>query len=324
MTPRRVLGVALAMAAALAPGAGARAAAQPADPPLSVPPSALGPALKCPAVFAHAARDPVLLVHGTGLDAAESWSWNYARVLPEQGFDTCTVTLPDAALGDIQISAEYVVRAVEDIAARTRRRVDLITHSQGGMEGRWAVRWWPTVRSEVDDLIPLASPNHGIAAADLCADSGNCWPAVWQMRTGANFLRALNSVDETPGTVAFTDIYSRTDELVEPFSTVPLAGGANTANIAVQDICPRVVHHGGLLDDSVVHALVIDAMTHPGPADPSRIDRARACAATFMPGVSALDAVGGNATLYSTAAQAFAAHPGVAAEPPLASYARVP
>jgi triacylglycerol lipase len=190
------------------------------------------------------------------------------------------------------------------------------------MEGRWAVRWWPTVRREVDDLIPLASPNHGISAADLCADSGNCWPAVWQMRPGANFIRALNSMEETPGEVSFTDIYSLTDELVEPSSTVPLVGGANTANIAVQDVCPRVVHHGGLLDDSVVYALVIDAMTHRGPADPNRLDRVRVCTATFMPGVSAADAVEGNATLYSAAAQAFAQHPGVTAEPPLAPYAR--
>ena len=202
------------------------------------------------------------------------------------------------------------------------RRIAVITHSQGGMEGRWAVRWWPTVRREVADLIPLASPNHGIVGADLCGDSGNCWPAVWQMRSNANFIRALNSADETPGDVSYTDVYSLSDELVEPSSTVPLAGGANTANIAVQDVCPRVVHHGGLLDDSAVYALVVDAMTHAGPADPARIDRATVCAAPFMPGVTAADALEGNATLYADAAQAFSQHPGVTAEPPLAPYAQ--
>jgi hypothetical protein len=43
-----------------------------------------------------------------------------------------------------------------------------------------------------------------------------------------------------------------------------------------------------------------------------------------MPGASAADAIGGNAELCTAAAQAFAAHPGVTAEPPLAPYAAPP
>ena len=109
------------------------------------------------------------------------------------------MTLPDRALGDIQVSAEYVVYAIERIHAMTHRKLTVITHSQGGMEGRWAMRWWTAARDDTAELIDLASPNHGIYAADACVDSGNCWPAVWQMASGSHFLKALNSVSETPG-----------------------------------------------------------------------------------------------------------------------------
>ena len=186
------------------------------------------------------------------------------------------------------------------------------------MEARWAMRWWPATRAEVDDMILLGSPNHGIYAADACVASGNCWPAVWQMAEGAGFLKALNSGSETPGDVSYTDVYSLTDELVQPASTVPLSGGAN---VSVQSVCPgRYVHHAGLLEDAAVNALVMDALTHPGPADPARVPLST-CAQTLMPGVNSKDAAAGNATLYGSAAQAFAAHPGTASEPAPAPYA---
>ena len=293
-----------------------------ADPRLDVPAGALRAALQCPARFVHRDHEPVLLVHGTGLTADESWAWNYELALPRSGFDWCAVTLPDRELGDIQVSTEYVVYAIERMYALSHRKVAVITHSQGGMEGRWALRWWTRARAETGDLIDLASPNHGIYAANGCADSGNCWPAVWQMASGSHFLKALNSVSETPGAVSYTQIYSQTDELVEPSSTAPLTGAANTANVAIQSICPgRVVHHAGLLSDPVVWELVLDALTHPGPANPGRIDRG-ACLQATMPYVSAEDVALGTAFLYGRAVIAFNQHPGVKSEPPLKRYAR--
>jgi triacylglycerol lipase len=318
---RVVLRGALAVMAAVAI-CGAAAAPASADPPITVPRGALRAALQCPRAFSHRYHEPVLLVHGTGLNADESWAWNYELALPPSGFDWCAVTLPNRALGDIQVSAEYVVWAVERIHALTHRKVAIITHSQGGLEARWALRFWSRVRADTADLVDLASPNHGIYAADACADSGNCWPAVWQMASGSHFLKALNSVSETPGKVAYTQIYSQTDELVEPSSTVPLRGGASTANIAIQSICPgRVVHHAGLLSDAVAWELALDAITHRGPANPGRINPS-VCLETTMPYVNEADVLTGNAFLYSRAVLAFYQHPGVRHEPPLKPYAR--
>jgi triacylglycerol lipase len=313
---------ALALTVALAVGAGVGAATAAADPPIAVPRGALRAALQCPRTFVHSSHEPVLLVHGTGLNADESWAWNYELALPPSGFDWCAVTLPDRALGDIQVSSEYVAWAVERMHGLTHHKVAIITHSQGGMEGRWALRWWSRARRDTADLIDLASPNHGIYAANACASSGNCWPAVWQMASGSHFLRALNSRSETPGRVSYSQIYSQTDELVEPSTTAPLKGGANTGNVAIQSICPdRVVHHAGLLSDPVVWDLTLDALTHRGPASPGRIDRG-ACLEPAMPYVNEADVLTGNLFLYSRAGLAFYQHAGVSAEPALKPYAR--
>ncbi|MGH9062092.1 MAG: esterase/lipase family protein, partial [Acidimicrobiales bacterium] len=292
---------------------------------LTVPASVLATSVSCtsPAADANGHR-PILLVHGTGLTPAESWAWNYGAVLPRAGYPTCTVALPQAALGDMQLASEFVVYAVDMMAVRWRSRVDVIGHSQGGIEPRWALRWWPGLRLKVDDYIGLASPNHGIYAADACTDSGNCWPAVWQMAHGSHFLTALNHGLEAAGPTSYTNIYSQTDDLVQPAlvdPTAALSGGSNVANIAVQSVCPgRYVNHGGMLADAVVYALVIDAVTHLGPARRVRIPTS-VCAQAFMPGVPAVTAVTGNANVYTSAAQAFAAHVGVHQEPPLAPYA---
>jgi hypothetical protein len=96
------------------------------------------------------------------------------------------------------------VSPVGDIVARWGSSVDVVGHSQGGIEPRWALRWWPGMRSMVAHYIGLASPNHGIDAADVCAGSGNCGPAVWQMAQGSRLLAALNRGSEAPGPTSYT------------------------------------------------------------------------------------------------------------------------
>ena len=285
-------------------------------PALSVPEERLAASLTCPAEFSPW-RDPVLLVHGTATNSRDTWSQNYLHVLPAQGFSVCAVDLPDRALGDIQVAAEYVVHAVRAVAAASGRRVDVIGHSQGTLEMRWALRWWPDVARLVDDAISLAGPHHGASGADQFCLTGACAPAVHQMRPPARFLAALNSGDETPGEVGYTSIYSENDELVQPPGSAVLDGAVN---VLVQDLCPgRPVHHGGLLHDAAAFALVMDALTYPGPADPSRFDAA-ACSQPWMPGVN--EPVTGNVMLYGPAITAAILHEPVSQEPAVAPYAR--
>jgi triacylglycerol lipase len=304
----------------LAPLLAAVACTPAGDPPLSVPEGLLADALRCPSVFTHRAHQPVLLVHGTFATPEENWSWNYLNALPAAGYDVCTVRLPDRATGDIQVASEYVVYALRRIFERSGSKVDVLGHSQGGLEPRWAVRWWPSLRTKVDDLVTLGTPHHGTVVADQATPLG-APPAAWQMRTTARFIAALNSEDETPGPVSYTSLYTLADELVQPVVPTPTAALAGGRNVLVQDLCPgRVVDHVGLAYDAAVHDMVIDAFTHSGTASPSRFDE-RTCLRVAFDGVAPEPLLStGIAELQD--GSGFTGAPNASEEPPLKPYAQ--
>lgn len=219
----------------------------------------------------------VLLVHGTFTHGEEQWSWNYEPLLLERGFDVCIVTYPNRGLGDAQISAEYIVYAIDKIAD-SGRKVSIVGHSQGGLGPRWAVRWWPSLRDKIEDMVLLASPNHGLDFAQY-SGGGQPSPAVFfQFDANSNYIAALNSEDETPGNIDYTNIYTQYDEVVQPVEPVPTAaldwqqGNPRVANILIQDVCAnRFVEHASIgLTDRASFELVLDALAGPGPANPQR------------------------------------------------------
>jgi triacylglycerol lipase len=261
----------------------------PGEPPLETAQAALDAALHC-TPFTHPDKPPVLLVHGTFTAGFEQWDWTYLPLLATRGFDVCIVTYPDRGLGDMQVAAEYIVNALRSIHAASGRKVAMIGHSQGATMPRWALKWWPSAREAVDDFVMLAGPNHGITAGDLVRAVAarldvasfpvGVFPAAfYQFASGSQFVTTLNAGDETPGTISYTSIYSGLyDELIQPVSPVPTAAldwgqtQPNVNNILLQNICPgRFVDHATIgLTDRLTFELVLDAITHPGPANVTR------------------------------------------------------
>lgn len=280
-------GVVVGAVAALAALAIGGAQAQAADPPYSVDDAVLDASLDCPE-FAHPDREPVLLVHGTFTAGHEQFDWNYLQVLPGLGYDVCVVTYPDRGLGDQQVSAEYVAHAIITMHEATGRQVDLVGHSQGAAMPRWAVRFWPSARAALDDYVGIAGPHHGTDATPAGAVDGARMPeAFFQFSGDSRFLQILNAGDETPGEVDWTNLYTRFDELVqsvEPEPTAALDHGRDNprvANVLLQDVCPgRVVDHLTIgTTDRLAFDLVVDALSHDGPADPDRLDVGPDCSA---------------------------------------------
>ncbi|MEU1864063.1 esterase/lipase family protein [Streptomyces gardneri] len=305
---------AVVMVALLGPAQTASAADGPA---LSTPVATLDAALHCPATFAHPEREPVLLVHGTTTTYDETWGWGYTPALRADGYDVCGVDLPNRSMGDIQVASEYVVHAVDRIYAATGRKVDVIGHSQGNMELRWAAKWWPHVQAEIDDMILLANPGRGVTGGNLfCVLS--CAPALHQFSMGSNFLAALNRDDQTPGAISYTSVYSRTDEAIIPFTSAPMTGAKN---IALQDVCfGRVVTHFGLVYDSVTYLLVKDALSHSGTADPGRLPFGK-CLDVNLPGITVGEASTYSAVLAGNFSAEILNATKVATEPALKPYA---
>jgi hypothetical protein len=270
---------------------------------------------------------PVLLVPGTTLTARINFAWNYEPAFTRAGRAWCAVTVPDHGMADIQVAAEYVVHGIRTLHARAGRRVDVVGYSQGGMSPRWALKWWPDTRAMVDDLVSIDGSNHGTLDADgLCAFT--CAPSIWQQQSHSHLLQALNAGGETYAGISYSQVYSRTDEVVVPnlgpsASTALHTGSGSISNTAVQSICPLDVSEHLVMGtvDPVAYALALDALDHRGPAVAGRISRT-VCLHAFLPGVSAASAAYHLAVVGATAGDEVATYPHSATEPPLAAYVR--
>ncbi|MGB3439119.1 MAG: lipase [Actinophytocola sp.] len=287
-----------------------------ADPAYSVSTGTLAAALDCPASFTHTSHEPVLLVHGTTSTYSEAWGWNYADALTAAGFDVCGVDLPARAMNDIQVASEYVVYAIRHMYDQNDIKVDVIGHSQGNLEIRWAVKYWPSLQDQVDDAVLLASPNDGVTAGDLvCAFP--CAAAASQMTTSSNFLDALNDGDKTPGSVSYTSIYSSSDLLV------PSASAAldTATNIRLQDVCSgNIASHVGLVYEALPYLLSLDALTNTGTASPSRLPSNK-CSQVYAPTVTLLDVTLNVALIAANFAAQALLSTKVNSEPTLMAYA---
>jgi hypothetical protein len=289
------------------------ASGAPAGAPLTESRAALEQALVCRGQLKGAARAPVILVHGTGSTPEESFSFGYAHVLPKLGFPVCTVRLPDFGRADIQRSMQYVVYAIREVARRSGRTVSLVGHSQGATLVTYAPYFWRDLPAKIDDVIGLAGPYRGTTVADADCAHGNCPVFAWQFRTTSRLNAAYRS-RLRPAGPSFTAIATQFDELVTPAPEAGLLEGAS--NIVIQRLCPaRPIDHYLLLADAVAYALALDALTHPGPADASRFDRAT-CLQTIIPGADLVAAARAPLSVAADAARVLRA-PVLTAEPAL-------
>jgi triacylglycerol lipase len=259
------------------------------EPRLTVDRRDLVSALTCHGDVGTRGSAPILVVPGTGSDGSQIYA------LGKEAFDTigrrlCTVSLPDRATADLQISVQYVVHAIRTLSRARKRRIAVAGISQGGLLARVALTYWPSLRRRVTDVVTAAATHRGALrtpeGATKCLVEG-CPPAIWQQPAGSRFLRALNNGrDETPGRVAYTTVRSATDEVVQPQTgPAPTSALRGASNILIQDVCPgRTTTHIGTAVDSVTIAALHDAVTHKGPARVSRFP-ADVCAHPYGTGL---------------------------------------
>lgn len=297
-------------------------------PALSVPERRLAKSVECTADATRAKRGVALFVHGTTVTPRENFGWNWFRAMDKLDWPYCSVKMPNNAMSDIQVSAEYVVHAIRHVHRLSGRKVDILGHSQGGNVPRFALRFWPDTRSMVDDYVGFAATNHGSLSINaMCLPIAGCAPAMWQQTFNSNYARAMNSHQETFPGISYTNVYTRTDEFVQPnlddTGTSSLHGGRGAiANIAIQEICPANLtseHIAVGTYDPTAYAIAIDALAHTGPAEPARVPTS-ACTKQFMPGVNPAEFPGNYANVMNTIANQLATYPRVSTEPPLKPY----
>lgn len=114
-------------------------------------------------------------------------------------------------------------RRIEEVLAETgAEQVDLVTHSMGGLNTRWYVKFLDG-GPRVDDWVSLGGPNHGTTTAFACS----LLPSCREMQPGSDFLQRLNAGDETPGAVSHGTFWSPCDEIIIPQTSVLLDGATN-------------------------------------------------------------------------------------------------
>jgi triacylglycerol lipase len=274
--------VAVLCALAVAPGA----AAAP-DPP---PPGAND--FTCRPSAAH--PRPVVLVHGLGATMNRNWSYHSPR-LKEAGYcvfaltygvDPRTVDWPYSPGGVLrmeQSSGELAAFVDRVLAATGATKVDLVGHSEGTVMPRWYLErrggapkvarfvaltplWRGTNLAAAATLRDLGQP-FGVSQAVLDLVAGFC-ASCPQFVRGSAYLNDLNADGEAIPGIEHTNVVTRYDELVIPYTSGIMRDGGT--NIVLQDVCPlNFSEHAALAFDPVVTQLILNAL------DPSHVSPVR-------------------------------------------------
>jgi triacylglycerol lipase len=166
--------------------------------------------------------DPIVFVHGWN-GAAGGWN-QWISWFQQQGW-------PSSYLNDWSYSSAQTNEAIAQqlsskvnlvLSQTGKTKVDLITHSMGGLSGRYYLKNLGGT-AKVDEFVSLGGPNHGTSDAAL-AFCGSTPMSCNQMKENSPFLTSLNAGDETPGAVRYLTIGSDCDPVINPDSSVMLSG----------------------------------------------------------------------------------------------------
>ena len=108
-------------------------------------------------------------------------------------------------------------------------------------------------------MVTFISPQHGVGKAPMAAKIAG-WPALYDLSPGSDFLDAVNDAP-LPQDVAFTSIYSCTDEYIQPYETSIIPGATNIG------LCDGFVGHFEFFYNPEIYMVMHDALIAPAPKD---------------------------------------------------------
>ncbi len=196
------------------------------------------------AALATPERHPVLFVHGWN-SSGSVWGTMISRFKADGWTDAQLVNWSYNTSQSNATTASQIQAKVDSILRATgATRVDIVTHSMGGLSSRYYARNLGG-DSRIDAWVSLAGPNHGTTTANACVQT-----SCVEMRPGSRFLTSLNSVDETPGAPRYATWWSTCDSVIDPDDSVPLIGATNTLTACLS--------HSAFTTDATVYAQTRD------------------------------------------------------------------
>jgi triacylglycerol lipase len=204
---------------------------------------------------------PVVLLEGLG---GNSDAWRvFVPKLKARGYCLFTINygeqpllklLPYAIEGVIPMeqSAQELATFVQKILAATgAAKVDIVGHSEGTVMPRWYlerlggaayvqkfIALTPLWRgSDVHGLVTLGEElkPYGLSQPAFSLIAAMC-PACSEVLAGSDYLNDLNADGEAIPGIEHTNIVTKYDELVTPYTSGIMRDGGT--NIVLQDVCP--------------------------------------------------------------------------------------
>jgi len=170
-----------------------------------------------------ATHNPVVFVHGLS-SSASTWD-DWRGYFQADGYSSSELYAPsyDWARSNAT-TAQQLRTEIQNVLARTgASKVDLVVHSMGALSSRYYLKNLGGT-SYVDDFVSTAGTNHGTTVAGWCRW---LYTSCAEMYPGSSFLTALNSGDETPGSVSYASYWSNCDDALTPDTTAILNGATN-------------------------------------------------------------------------------------------------
>ncbi|MPY55814.1 esterase/lipase family protein [Streptomyces spongiae] len=170
-----------------------------------------------------AAHNPVVFVHGLS-SSASSWD-EWRDYFLADGYTSSELDAWSYDWGQSNVTtAQQLSTEIKNVLARTgASKVDLVVHSMGALSARYYLKNLGGT-SYVDDFVSTAGVNHGTTVAGWCRW---LYTSCNEMYTGSSFLTALNSGDETPGSLSYASYWSNCDDALTPDTTAILSGATN-------------------------------------------------------------------------------------------------
>lgn len=199
----------------------------------------------------------VLLI--TGVTIPAEWFEPIEARLTRDGFIPVVYEPPDLLSGDLEQNSQWLGNVVEQVKLDYNQdTIDILAECTGGLIARHYIQSLGGAKN-VSRMVTFISPQHGVAKAPMAYGLAG-WPALHDLSPGSDFLNAVNNAP-LPADVAFTSIYSCTDEYIQPYETSIIPGAKNIG------LCNGFVGHYEFFYNPAIYLIMHGELTASAPKD---------------------------------------------------------
>jgi len=193
----------------------------------------------------------VLLI--TGVTIRAKWFDPIVARLKRDGFTPVVYEPPALLTGDLFQEAQNLDAVVERVRQQSgQAKIDILAECTGGVIARHYIQSLGGDQ-KVSRLVTFVSPQAGIALVPLIARITG-WPALYDLSPGSDFLHAVDDIFFFNDT-ATTEIYTCTDEYIQPYQTSIIPGATNIG------LCGHgFVGHFQTFYDPAIYMIMHDAL----------------------------------------------------------------